>query len=657
MSTPYGTWASPLTASLIASQSIGIGSVLTSGGSLYWLESRPHEMGRVVIVRQGPDGSIVDVTAPGTNVRSRVHEYGGGAYTVHGHDVYYVNFADQRLYQQRDGAAAVPITPEGRTRYADFAVDVRRQRLICVREDHSGDGEAVNTLVSVPMDSSGAGAIQILASGYDFYSTPRLSPDGETLTFLAWRHPNMPWDGTELHVASVAADGLLTAERIIAGGPAESICQPGWSPDGDLYFVSDRDGWWRFYRIRSPHLRQAGSAGDAAVESLVRDAPVATEFGRAQWVLGSNTWAFTAARTLLTVFTCEGRSGLALIDVQARTCRALDTSLEPVDNLAVLGGDVIFPAASARALPALARMSLSSGEAASTIRVSSPVTLDPAYVSDAEPITFPGEGGRTARAFYYAPNNPGYAADSGERPPLIVISHGGPTDAAKSWLRLTTQYWTTRGFALVDVDYGGSTGFGRAYRERLNGQWGVVDVADCVSAAQYLVEQGKADPDRLIIRGGSAGGYTTLCALTFRAGVFKVGASYYGISDLEVLVQDTHKFESRYTDTLIGPYPEARDLYHARSPIHAVDKLSCPLILFHGAEDKMVPPNQAELMAAALRAKGVPVALLIFEGEQHGFRKSANVIRALEAELWFYGKVFGFTPADVIDPVEVAGIA
>ena len=258
--------------------------------------------------------------------------------------------------------------------------------MICVREDHSGDGEAVNTLVSVPMDSSGAGAIQILASGYDFYSTPRLSPDGETLTFLAWRHPNMPWDGTELHVASVAADGLLTAERIIAGGPAESICQPGWSPDGDLYFVSDRDGWWRFYRIRSPHLRQAGSAGDAAVESLLRDAPVATEFGRAQWVLGSNTWAFTAARTLLTVFTCEGRSGLALIDVQARTCQALDTVLEPVDNLAVLGGDVIFSAASARALPALARMSLSSGEAASTIRVSSPVTLDPAYVSDAEPM-------------------------------------------------------------------------------------------------------------------------------------------------------------------------------------------------------------------------------------------------------------------------------
>lgn len=655
---PYGTWSSPLTASAIASQSIGLGSVSVDQGAIYWLETRPEEGGRSVLVQLDADGSVRDVTAQGTNVRTRVHEYGGGAYAVQGGEVFYVNFADQRVYRQRGDAAAVPVTPEGRTRYADFVADLERRQLICVREDHAVPGEPVNTLVSVQMDAApGPGDVRVLVSGHDFYSTPRLALDGRTLCWTAWRHPNMPWDGTELWVATIREDGSLAGQRMVAGGQAESVCQSGWSPDGDLYFVSDRDGWWRFYRVTSEQLARlgAGEAREVNGVAVIGAPPPETEFGRPQWVLGSGTWTFVDPSTILAAFTRRGRFGLTLIDVHEGACRDVATELEPLDNLAVTGRDVVFVAGSATALPAVVRLSLETG-AVETLRASSALALDQALVSRAESIVFPTEGGQQAHAFYYAPCNPTHTADPAERPPLIVISHGGPTDAARSSLRLSTQYWTTRGFAIVDVDYGGSTGFGRAYRERLNGQWGVVDVADCVNAAKYLVSQGKADPERLIIRGGSAGGYTTLAALTFRAGIFKAGASYYGICDLEVLARDTHKFESRYTDNLIGPYPEARQVYVERSPIHAADRLSCPLILFHGAEDKVVPPNQAELMAEALRAKGLPVALVIFEGEQHGFRKASSIIRSLEAELWFYGAVFGFTPADVIEPVEVVNL-
>jgi len=657
MSHPYGTWRSPLTASAIASQSIGLGSVSVDQDEIYWLEARPQENGRSVLVRLSTDGATADVTGPGTNVRTRVHEYGGGAHVVHAGEVFYVNFADQRVYRRKRDADALPITAEGPVRYADFAVDSARRRLICVREDHSAGGEPVNSLVSLAMDvGHEGGEVNVLAFGHDFYSTPQVSADGRRLAWLAWRHPNMPWDGTELWVATIAADGALEASQMVAGGDTDSIYQPGWSPDGSLYFVSDRDGWWRFYRLTSERLNELGSSdrGTARAESVIHVPPPETEFGRPQWVLGSTTWMFVDPSTLLTVFARDGRSGLALVDVRAGTCTDVATDLEPLDNLAVTGREVVFMGGSATNLPALVRMSLDTGDV-STLRASSSVVLDPALVSRAESIMFPTENGLLAHAFFYPPKNSNYKADPDQRPPLIVISHGGPTDAARSSLRLATQYWTTRGFAIVDVNYGGSTGFGRAYRERLNGQWGVVDVADCVNAARYLVAQGRVDPDRLIVRGGSAGGYTTLAALAFHPGVFKAAASYYGICDLEVLAHDTHKFESRYTDGLVGPYPAARDVYRARSPIHAVDRLSCPLILFHGSEDKVVPPNQAELMADALRAKGLPVALVIFAGEQHGFRKSASLIRSLEAELWFYGAVFGFAPADTIEPVGIRG--
>jgi dipeptidyl aminopeptidase/acylaminoacyl peptidase len=390
-------------------------------------------------------------------------------------------------------------------------------------------------------------------------------------------------------------------------------------------------------------------------EPVLLTPPPDTEFGRPEWQLGTSLWYFVAPSAILATFTRAGRSGLARIDVITGACTDVSTDLQPLDSVAGTGNHVIFVAGSDARPSEVIRMSLETGEV-ETLRSSSSMTIDSGYLSRAEAIEFPTDGGLTAHAFHYPPRNAACAADPRERPPLIVISHGGPTSAARSTLSQSIQYWTSRGFAVVDVDYGGSTGYGRAYRERLNGQWGVVDVADCVNAAKYLVAQGKADPDRLIIRGGSAGGYTTLAALTFHPGIFKAGASYYGISDLEVLELDTHKFESRYSGRLIGPYPESRDLYRARSPIHAVDRLSCPLILFQGVEDKVVPPNQARMMADALRAKGLPVALLMFEGEQHGFRKAETVIRALEAELWFYGAVFGFAPADVIEPVEVANL-
>lgn len=615
------------------------------GGVLYWLESRPNEGGRSVLVRLGEDGSPVDLTPAGMNVRTRVHEYGGGAYLVHRGVIYFVHLADQRVYCQRGAKVPYAITPEGQARYADFAVDVARRRLICVREDHAGGGEPVNTLASIWLDESPR-PIDTLVSGHDFYASPRLSPDGRRLCWLAWRHPDMPWDATELWVAAVGASGVLENARVVAGGAGESVCQPGWSSDGSLYFVSDRDGWWRFYRVAADAL----SNSLTEIQPVLHSPPDRTEFGRPQWVLGMRLWAWVDAQTIVASWTRGGHSGLARLDVEHGTCTEVSTDIEPMDDIALLGLDVVCIGASATSLPALVRVSLGDGRRQTFCR-SSTVDMDEDDVSKAETLWFESPDGSNVHAFYYPPTNRSCRADAADRPPLIVISHGGPTDAARPGLRLATQYWTTRGFAVVDVNYRGSSGFGREYRERLNGKWGLADVADCISAARRLVSIGKADPRRLIIRGGSAGGYTTLAALAFHPGVFSAGASYYGVCDLEVLARDTHKFESRYLDRLVGPYPDAQSVYRERSPIHAADRLACPLILFQGEDDKVVPPNQARLMTEALKSKGLPVALVMFEGEQHGFRKASSVIRALEAELWFYGAVFGFTPADSIEPV------
>ena len=639
MIAPYGSWPSPIPAQLVAAQGMRLGAVAVDGDDIYWIEGRPQEAGRNVLVRRRSDGTRADAVPAGFNVRSRVHEYGGGAYVVDQGDIYFSNFSDQRIYKIGGNAGApTPITPKGEWHYADYAIDPVRRRLVCVREDHSGGGEAVNTLVALSLQGGSPG--DVIASGHDFYSTPRFSPDGSQLSWLAWRHPNMPWDGTELWIADADESGSLSNKRIVAGGDDESIYQPGWSPDGTLYFVSDRDNRWRLYRSH--------------YEPVLEAPPTDAEFGRPQWVFGTATWVFIGPERILAAYTRRGRWLLA--DINAATCewRPVDTDLEPHDWMVsgATPGTAVLVAGSRTTTDAVVRLDVSSGRA-DILRASSSLALNPADLSVPTPIEFATGGGNTAHAIYYAPAHGSASAPPDAKPPLIAISHGGPTAAANATLDLKIQFWTSRGFAVVDVNYRGSSGFGREYRNKLRGQWGVADVEDMVRCVQHLVADGRADESRLIIRGGSAGGYTTLAALTFRPGVFKSGASYYGVSDIEVLAQDTHKFEARYLDRLVGPYPEARDTYRARSPIHFIDRLSCPLILFQGLEDKVVPPNQSGMMAAAARAKGLPVAYLAFEGEQHGFRKAETIVRSLEAELYFYGAVFGFTPADDLPAIQI----
>ena len=610
---------------------------MLDGEDLYWLEGRPAEGGRHVIVKRTPNGQIEDVTPARTNVRTRVHEYGGAAYTVFRGIVYYSEFADQRVYRlnTREAAARTPqpMTPPGERFYADYCVSPTGMRLVCVREDHTErEQEPVNALVTLPLDGTPT-AGDVIVSDHDFYATPRFSPDGSQLSWLAWRHPNMPWDGTELWIADVTRAGRLGSPSHLTGGGTDSIFQPGWSPDGSLYFVSDRSGWWNLYRM------QGGKA--QAVHTMAAD------FGRPLWQLGASTWACPDAHRLVVAYQERGRWHLAVLDVPSGTLKHVGADLEPGETVASTRTHAVVVGGSSRAPEAILRIDLATG-AAETLRTASVLRLDPSYLSAPRPIEFPTEGGLTAHAFYYPPHNPVCAAPAGTRPPLIVVGHGGPTASASTQLNLEVQYWTTRGFGVVDVNYGGSSGYGRAYRRRLDGQWGVVDAADCLNAARSLVSSGEADPDGLIIRGRSAGGYTVLAALTFFPALFQAGASYYGISDLEALARDTHKFESRYLERLIAPYPSRADLYRARSPIHFVDRLSCPLIFFQGLEDRAVPPNQSQLMADALRAQGLPTALLTFEGEQHGFRKAETIVRCLEAELSFYCAVLGLAPPQTV---------
>ena len=641
---PYGSWKSPITSDLIASSTIAFDFLVLDGEDVFWSEMRPAEGGRYVVVRRTPDGMVRDVTPAPFNARTRVHEYGGAAFAVAGGTVYFSNFVDQRMYRQTPGASPEPVTPSGKWRYADGVIDHRRRRIICVREDHTDPTrEAQNTLVSIDLQRPSEG--RVLVSGNDFYSNPRLSPDGGRLAWLAWRHPNMPWDGTEVWVAEVAEDGSLRRPERVAGGEAESIFQPEWSPAGVLHFVSDRTGWWNLYRWQG-----AGGARPEAgrVEPLCE---MEAEFGAPQWVFGISTYAFESAGQIVCAYKRRGSWHLARLDTVARTLRTIELPYSEISGIRAGAGWVVFQAGSPEEPDAIVRLDLRTARR-ETLRRATAATVDPGYLSVPQAIEFPTEHGQAAHGLFYAPRNRDAAAPAGEKPPLVVRSHGGPTSAASATLNLGIQYWTSRGFAVLDVDYGGSTGYGRPYRERLNGQWGVVDVDDCVNGARYLIAQGLVDERRLAIRGGSAGGYTTLCALTFRS-FFRAGASLFGIGDLEVFVQDTHKFESRYLDRLIGPFPERRDLYRARSPIHFVDRISCPMILFQGLEDKIVPPNQAEMMVAAVRAKGLPVAYIAYEGEQHGFRKAENIKRTMESELYFYSRVFGFTLADSVEPVHI----
>jgi dipeptidyl aminopeptidase/acylaminoacyl peptidase len=710
---PYGSWESLLDAEHISRGAVPLGQLETDGEEILWLEGRPLEGGRSVLVRcradarsaadsgadarsaadsgadarsaadsgadarsaadsgadarsaatvrrarrtgtpvlhgirtadSGIDGAHEVVTPPGFNVRTRVHEYGGGAYVARGGTAWFSNFSDQRVYRQERGGLPVPVTPEpargAGARYADFRLAADGGTILCVRELHPDDGrEAVNEIVAFPAD--GSAPPRTVVGGHDFFASPRISPDGRAIAWLSWDHPRMPWDGTMLWTAGLEPDGTVVGAQAAAGGDGESIFQPEWSPAGDLCFVSDRTGWWNLYRLRQ------GTA-----EAL---APMEAECGVPQWAFGLSTYAFLDERTIACAFISGGRQRLGLLRVGAGRMEPLDTSLCDFRYpRRAAGGRLAFIGAGPREGAAVRMLDAASG-AVTTIRPALDFALPADAISEARHLPFPGAGGRTAFAHFYPPVNPRFAGPAGEKPPLIVMSHGGPTGMAGAGFDPAIQFWTSRGFAVVDVNYGGSSGFGREYRGRLKGAWGIVDVEDCLGAARFLAGRGEVDPRRMAIRGGSAGGYTTLCALTFHD-LFAAGASYYGVADLEALATDTHKFESRYLDGLVAPYPAGREVYVARSPLHFTDRLSCPVILFQGLEDRVVPPQQAEAMAAALRRKRLPMAYLTFPGEQHGFRGAATIRRTLEAELYFYSRIFAFRPAGEIEPVDIENL-
>jgi dipeptidyl aminopeptidase/acylaminoacyl peptidase len=636
---PYGSWKSPLTSDLIVAQSVTLAEVRLDGDYIYWLEGRPQEQGRLVVVRADwHGGNATDITPKPFSVRTRVHEYGGGSWTVSRGVVYFSNFSDGRLYRQSEAAShpeprpepltAAPPAREPQWRFADGVIDHRRRRWIGVREDHTLDGEPINTIVAVDLDKAEPEPGRVLIGGHDFFAAPRLSPDGHRLIWLAWDHPNMPWNGTTLYLAELDQAGRVGEPQAIAGGAAESIFQPEWSHDGGtIFFVSDRSNWWNLYGF-DPTARVS--------EAL---APMAAEFGVPQWNFGMSTYACVGSDRLICTYSSAGLGRLAMLDLKNKTLQPIETPFTEFGSVRADGERVAFRAGapdhpvSIVALDSIRHPHRILKKATDILDQAEPRIAD--WLTSVQPVEYPTTGGNTAFGLFYPPRNPDFVGPAEEKPPLLVKCHGGPTSSASSALNLTTQFWTSRGIAVLDVNYGGSAGFGRAFRERLHGNWGVVDVDDCINGAKFLVAQGWVDAQRIVISGGSAGGYTVLAALVFRD-FFQGGASHYGVSDLAVLARDTHKFESCYLDWLIGPYPQEEERYRERSPLHHADRLSKPVIFFQGDEDKVVPPSQSEAMVEALRRKGNPVGYFLFAGEQHGFRKAANIQRCLDAELTFY---------------------
>ena len=632
---PYGTWTSPISSSALTEDAVRLADTAIDGDWLYWLEQRPSEMGRGVVCRIGQIGEMQSLTPEGQSVNSRVHEYGGGAFAVADGVLYFVDAKSQQLYRQPEGAAPEALTAADGRRHGDLFVDRTRNRLICVAEQHEPGREAQNFLLA--LDLAAPHHASVLAEGHDFFAAPRISPDGSQLAFCCWDHPDMPWESSQVMLAVLDASGSVTSQRSIAGGPGESAIEPRFSPSGELWFLSDRSGFWNLQRWH----------GEQVV--AVRDD--AAEYGRAPWSLGSSQFAILETGQAVAIRDSEGISSLVMLDPITGASTTLPVPYSDLSQLRVSQHTATFAAASPLDAPALVRLDLMTGHL-SVLHHSTALVLDSDTVSQPEAISYPTSGGAISHALFYAPRNGAFTGAPDELPPLIVISHGGPTTATRSFLNPVIQYWTSRGFALADVNYRGSTGYGRAYRQALAGQWGVADVDDCVNAAAYLAGQSRIDQSRMAIRGGSAGGYTTLCALAFRD-VFGAGASYYGIGDLAALARDTHKFESRYLERLVGPYPEAAALYAERSPLMHLERFSSPLLLLQGLDDKVVPPLQSSAVYEALRERGVPVAYLPFEGEQHGFRRATTIRRAIEAELYFYGKVFGFLPAGHLDPIKI----
>lgn len=636
---PYGSWRSPISTEMLISKAVRLGGVQVEGDTIYWTEERPFENGRTAVVRRAPDGKTMDVTPKGMNARTMVHEYGGVSYLAVGEAVFFTEFSDQRLYRSEEGKTPRPITKDGPYRFAELTYDRGRGRLLAVREDHTVDVPArvVNTLVSIPLD--GASEVgEVIVAGGDFYSSPRLSSDGRHLAWITWNHPNMPWDDTQLWVGTLDRGGHVMEAVLVAGGPGESVLEPDWSPEGDLHFVSDRSGYWNLYRWD----------GRETTALLPRDA----DFGNPAWRLGGSLYAF-AWGGLVAAY--HDGSVMKLVHVRDGRERAFDLPYTSFDFIQSGEAGVVLVAAGADRPQAVIR--LGEDGAYEVLKLATNLTVEPTVLSLPEAITFPTGKDEVAYGYFYPPKNPEFEGMADERPPLLVFTHGGPTSAVAGLWDLAIQWWTSRGFAVVDVNYRGSTGHGRAFRNALRGRWGILDVEDTAAAAHYLVDQGRVDGRRLAIRGGSAGGYTTLAALTF-GDAFATGASYFGVSDIGALARETHKFESHYMDLMVGPWPKDEAKFNARSPLFHREEMARPIILFQGLDDKIVPPNQAETMVRALRERGVPVAYIAFAGEGHGFRKDATIKRATEAEYAFYCRIFGIPTAEPIEPpVVIEGLA
>lgn len=624
---PYGTWKSPITSQFVTEKSVRFSDLWIDQNTIYWDECRPNEAGRYCVVRY-TNGKKDDVIPQGYNARTRVHEYGGASFGVENDVVYFTNFKDQAIYKSEQNTVK-KITYNAKARYADFCIDPTRSAIYCVREIH--DSNVQNSIALVRVN----GEEVCLAEGYDFYSSPQLSSDGKWLAYVCWNHPNMPWDHTELWLHGVNSDGTLQPGIQVCKDV--SVIQPKWSPDNRLHFISDQTGFWNIYRYV-----------DGKIENLYEKN---VEFGDPPWVFGNSNYVFYEDRIVCFCFDGEKDT---LNFLQDGVLTPIELPYQTLQNLEVVDQGVVFIGGAFDRPEEIVYLDCHH-QKTQVLAKSRETQIDKAYLSKPELICFPGYQDQPTYAFYYPPQNKDFIGSNMEKPPLIVKSHGGPTSHVVSSLNFGIQYWTSRGFAFVDVNYGGSTGYGREYRERLKGKWGIVDIEDCTKAALYLAEKGLADKNRLIIKGGSAGGYTTLAALTF-TDVFKAGASYYGVSDLEALVKDTHKFESRYLDGLVGNYPEKKSVYDSRSPIYHTNQLSGAIILLQGDEDKIVPPSQAQKMFDVLKKKGLPTSYVLFQGEQHGFRKAENIQKALESEYYFYAKVFDFKPAEKLPEIPIENL-
>ncbi|MBM3193057.1 MAG: S9 family peptidase [Chlamydiae bacterium] len=632
--TPYGSFSSPISAELVAKGSVAIRQILIDEDHLFWIEGRPEENGRAVAVCYE---SKKDILPSPYYIRTTVHEYGGKCSEIFDGIIYFSNFTDQNLYKLLPDKTVVKITNTTVFRFADFSIHPNGKWLYCVLEDHTEKDRIENCIGRVDLET---GEVEKIAKGHDFYAAPRLSPDGKKIAFIFWDHPNMAWDATELWIADLGTTGYIESEKKIAGSKDESVVEPSFSPEGLLYFISDRSGYWNLYNEENEAIYEMNA-----------------EFSNPIWLLGNKSYTFVKVENktkIAAIITEKAIDSLALIDIEKHTLKKIPLEFNTISDISTWKENIVIIAKSPTKLQHIIQVDPIS-EKISILKAPKELEIDSSYFSTPEIIEFPSLNDKTAFAFFYPPKNPKVRAKNSEKPPLIVFTHGGPTSNVNSSLKLAIQFWTSRGFAVCDVNYSGSSGFGREYRDRLKGNWGVVDVFDVCSAAKFLVNKGAVDKDKLIIEGGSAGGYTTLAALTF-TDVFKVGGSYFGVSDLELLTQDGHKYEARYLDSLIGPYPAKKSLYQERSPLFHADKLSCPVLFLQGGMDKIVPKNQAEKMYEALLKKKIPTAYILFEEEAHGFRSSQNIITAFESELYFYRKILKIPSNEKAPPIKIVGL-